>query len=171
MAASNGTSESETDPAPRDRLAELLNHDDAQAAALVPVWRPAYEYSMPFSFGGPQSTFTVYRQPNPWSSPAEWCIVSIASSAAATGTLQLTDQMVLPATKPTYDPTGAGGRGVVQLVTAGAVTVPFGENWFPLPSGGTLSLSVVVAGTDVLVVTVQFRRRIQASGVYAVAEN
>lgn len=151
--------------APGGPIPELLAHEGAERAVALPVWKPLYEVSEYFTLGGLTGE---YRMVAPYDGACEMNILTFAASDQASATLSVGEPLVI-SNATTYDP-AAGGRGLVPFWTAGANSYPIGDSWVPLVNKPTIVFQCTVAASHAAWICIQFRRRINAAGVYTVAE-
>jgi hypothetical protein len=127
----------------------------------------SYEISDPFTMGGGAG---IYQIRNPYNTECEWAIVSATSGTTA-------GQFVVMSKNPTPATLGFAGADSLALQSGGmdnnplnayvgalttqAPFVTYQEEFMPLAGNGMVFLRVTAAGSNEVLVTIRFRRKLE----------
>lgn len=167
-AAREATSQADDASATADDFSRLIEKT-AELKSLIQALRPEYEYSGPRSVGG-VPVATAYAIRVPFSSPSEVYVAYISNSDpsnAATLTLSTDPNLDLVASNAaTMTATLDGNQSFLILATPVAQSVVAGSGcWYPVQANSELYCRVNGAGSNAAYFVLQFRRRINPSGV------
>ena len=151
-----------------DDISRLAEHV-AEMRAALDASRPMFEVSTPVTVGGVPSA-SAYTCLVRYASPCEVSIVSFTntdSSAAATVILSTDPNLDLGASNAaTMTATLDGNQGFYVPASVLATTTLAGApQWFPVQGETALYVRVNGSGSKAAYVTLQFRRRVNPSGV------
>lgn len=152
-------------PSDISQLAERV----AELRASLDALRPAFEVSVPTTVGGAPAAL-AYTCLVRYASPCEVSVVSLTNSDAshAATVILSTDPNLdlLASNAATMTASLDGQQGFIFLGTVLASTTLAGApQWFPVQGETALYVRVSGAGSNAAYVTLQFRRRINPSGV------
>lgn len=134
-----------------DALRTLVAHHD--------VWRPSYAHTPVYTYGGPTGSMDISP---PYNTPCEWLLVAVSFEDVGSVAISSAGGVTAPAAGATFDPSVYTPRTVLQSNACHLVPA-----WQPLPADQALHLAMVVTNNKSAYVCLQFRRRINAAGVYA----
>lgn len=147
-------------------LHKLIDALHAHREALR-VWTPPYEYSQPYTIGGPQITGggVNYSVASPFETWCEYSVVQVSFIGAGPFASALSSASA--ATVPTSTSTmiDRAGRDYIPYASNVAINLPQTDSWYPLPAGQLLYWVMGSGGAGF--VTVQFRRRVNPAGIYS----
>jgi hypothetical protein len=131
---------------------------------------PDYEYWEPQTIGGKTGKYQLLC---PFDTTCEYRVLSLAATDVTTAYIGKYPNYTAPgnATNIGGDPslgTAVPDMGVQGVVMAGAAntTSPGSDVWLPFAANNTLLIDLIVGSSHAAWVTIIFRRRIQASGVW-----
>lgn len=144
----------------------------AELKSLIQALRPEYEYTGPRTVGGVPAS-TAYAIMVPFTTPAEVSIVMVTATDANSVTATLS-------TDPNLDILASGSASMTasldgnqsflviaspQTLASSPASITGPANWFPVQGGSELFVRVGGSGSKAAYFVLQFRRRINPSGV------
>lgn len=151
---------------PDHALHKLIDALHAHREALR-VWTAPYEYSQPYTIGGPQITGgnLNYSLASPFGNWSEYSVVQVSFVGTGPFAAALSAAGPGPIPTSTSSMVDRAGRDYIPYASNAAINLPQTDTWYPLPGGQLLYWVMGTGGSGF--VTVQFRRRVNPAGIYS----